>query len=173
MKLILREDVKDLGRAGQTVTVSEGYGRNFLLPKNLALPATPANLKRLEQELNGAKGRERRARKDAEYLAQKLTAQPLVITAQAGEGGKLFGSVTTADLEQALAGRGLEIDKRKLELEEPIKMLGTYTVAVKLPLDVTASLTVVVQPKQPAPVKNETPAAPAPETEASTPPAQS
>jgi len=147
MKLILRDDVKNLGRAGDTVSVSEGYGRNFLLPKKLAILATAENLKRLEQELNGKKGRERRARRDAEYLAESLAAKPLVITAQVGESGKLFGSVTAADIEQALAAQGLEVDKRKIELEEPIKLAGSYTVAVKLPSDVVAQLTVIVEGK--------------------------
>ncbi len=147
MKLILRDDVKSLGRAGDTVTVSEGYARNFLLPKKLAVEATSANQKRREQEVSGKKFRDKRARRDAEYLAEKLTAQPLVLTVQAGEGGKLFGSVTTSDIEQALAARGLEVDKRKIELEEPIKMVGSYVVSVKLPHEVAAQLTVVVEPK--------------------------
>lgn len=164
MKLILRDDVKDLGRAGDTVNVSEGYGRNFLLPKKVAVLATPANLKRLEQELNGKKGRERRARKDAEYLAERLSAKPVVITAQVGEAGKLFGSVTAADIEQALAAQGLEIDKRKIELEEPIKMAGSYTLTVKLPSEVTAQLTVVVESKNE--VKPDQPQTSAPQGEA-------
>jgi large subunit ribosomal protein L9 len=156
MKLILRDDVKDLGRAGDTVNVAEGYGRNFLLPKKLAVLASPENTKRLEQELNGKKGRERRVRKDAEYLAERLSAKPLVIIAQAGEGGKLFGSVTTADIEQALAAQGLEIDKRKIELEEPIKMVGNYVVTVKLPSEVTAKITIAVEAKgEPKPAKAE------------------
>jgi large subunit ribosomal protein L9 len=147
MKVILRDDVKALGRAGDVVSVSAGYARNFLWPKELAVQATPENLKRREQEVSGKKFKERRALKDTQYLAERLAAQPVTITAQTGEGGKLFGSVTTADIEQALAALGIEIDKRKLELAEPIKMVGSYEVAVKLPHEVTAKVTVVVAAK--------------------------
>jgi large subunit ribosomal protein L9 len=150
MKVILKDDVKDLGRAGDTVNVSDGYGRNYLLPKKLAVVANAQNNNRLTQELNGKKGRERRVLRDAQALAEAMAAQPLVIAVQAGEGGKLFGSVTSADLEAALAAKHIEVDKRKIELEEPIKTVGTYTVAVKVHADVTAQLTVLVQDKNPA-----------------------
>jgi large subunit ribosomal protein L9 len=156
MKVILKDDVKDLGRAGDTVSVAEGYGRNYLLPKKLAVVASVPNVKRMEQELNGKKGRERRLQRDSQSLAERLAAEPLVIATNVGEGGKLFGSVTSADLEQALAAKHIEIDKRKLEMEDAIKMLGTYTVTVKLPGDVTAQLTVQVVDKNPtAPAKAE------------------
>lgn len=151
MKLILREDVKSLGRAGDTVTVAEGYGRNYLLAKKLAVTATPSNLKRMQQELNSKKGRERRVQRDAQYQADALAQQPLVFTATAGEGGKLFGSVTTSEIEQKLAQRGFEVDKRRIELEEPIKTLGTFKVKVKLHPEVTAEVTVVVQAETPSP----------------------
>lgn len=171
MKLILREDVKSLGRAGDTVTVAEGYGRNYLLAKKLAVTATPSNLKRMQQELNSKKGRERRVQRDAQYQADALAQQPLVFTATAGEGGKLFGSVTTSEIEQKLAQRGFEVDKRKIELEEPIKTLGTFKVKVKLHPEVTAEVTVVVQAETPppAPAASDAPgaaSASAPETSA-------
>ena len=150
MKLILRDDIANVGRAGETVTVAEGFGRNYLLPKHLALMATPANLKRLQQEMSGKKSRERRVLRDAETEAAALSAAPLVLTAQAGEAGKLFGTITSADIVEALASRGLQVDKRKIELAEPIKTLGTYTVALKVHAQVTATLTVVVEAK-PAP----------------------
>lgn len=145
MKVILLEDVKNLGKAGETHKVSEGYGRNFLLPKKLAVVATPGALKRAEQTTNSKKGREKRVRLDAQYQAEQLSSQPVVITVAVGEGGKLFGSVTTADIEKVLAQRGVTVDKRKLELEEPIKTLGTYPVVLKLHPEVTATLTIVVQ----------------------------
>lgn len=148
MKVILCEDVKNLGLAGAQVNVAEGYGRNYLLPKKLAVPATPQNLKRLQQQLNSKKGRELRVQRDAQYLAERIASQPLTVKSQAGEGGKLFGSVTSADLEAALAERGIDVDKRKIVLEEPIKMVGTYTVPVKLHHEVTAQLTVLVQPQE-------------------------
>lgn len=150
MKVILRDDVKDLGRAGDTVSVAEGYGRNYLLPKKLAVVASVPNVKRLEQELNGKKGRERRVARDAQGLADRLAAEPLIIATNVGEGGKLFGSVTSADIEQALAAKHIEIDKRKIEMEDVIKTVGTYTVTVKLHADVTAQVTVQVVDKNPA-----------------------
>jgi large subunit ribosomal protein L9 len=115
-------------------------------------------VKRLEQELNGKKGRERRVARDAQSLAERLGAEPLVIATHVGEGGKLFGSVTSADIEQALAAKSIEIDKRKIELEDTIKMVGTYTVTVKLQADVAAKLTIQVvdkNPAAPAPAKAE------------------
>jgi large subunit ribosomal protein L9 len=168
MKVILRDDVKDLGRAGDTVSVAEGYGRNYLLPKKLAVVATPATIKRLEQELNGKKGKERRVIRDAQSLAERLGGEPLVIATNVGEGGKLFGSVTSADIEQALAARSFEIDKRKIELEDAIKTVGTYTVTVKLHADVAAKLTVQVVDKNPAPAAEKTPAPPAKAEDAKT-----
>ncbi len=171
MKLILREDIKNLGRAGDTVQVAEGFARNYLLPKKMALLATPNNQKRLAQELNSHKGRERRVQRDAQYQAEKIAEQPLVFTSPAGEAGKLFGSVTTADIEAALAKRGVEIDKRKLELEEPIKMVGTYEVSVRLHPEVTARLIVVVEAKStPAPTVPESPLPQAPAPEGPPPP---
>jgi len=157
MKLILREDVKSLGRAGDTVTVAEGYGRNYLLAKKLAVTATPSNLKRTQQELNSKKGRERRVQLDAQYQAEALASQPLVFIANAGEGGKLFGSVTTSEIEQKLAQRGFELDKRKIELEEPIKTLGTFKVKVKLHPEVTAEVTVIVQAEALSPAASVSP----------------
>jgi large subunit ribosomal protein L9 len=150
MKVILRDDVKDLGRAGDTVSVAEGYGRNFLLPKKLAVVASVPNVKRLEQELNGKKGKERRVQRDAQALAERIAAEPLVIATNVGEGGKLFGSVTSADIEQALAAKGIEVDKRKIDVEDAIKAVGSYTVAIKLQADVVAQLTIQVIDKNPA-----------------------
>ncbi|MBN1594797.1 50S ribosomal protein L9 [candidate division FCPU426 bacterium] len=145
MKLILCEDVKNLGRAGETVKVTEGFGRNYLLPKSLAVMATPANVKRLQQELNSKKGKARRIQKDAEYQAEAIAAKPLVITASVGEGGKLFGSVTAAEIEKELEKRGVSVDKRKIMLEEPIKTAGTHQVSIKLHPEVSAELKVMVQ----------------------------
>lgn len=145
MKVILQENVKTLGKAGETVSVAEGYGRNYLLPNKLAVSATPENLRVLEQKLNSKKGRERRAALDARELAEAIAAQPVKINAHAGEAGKLFGSVTSADIEKALAERGLAIEKKKIELEEPIKALGTYTVEIRLHPDVVAKASVLVE----------------------------
>ena len=174
MKLILREDVKDLGRAGDKINVAAGYARNFLLPKKLALTATSPSLKRLEQDLNSRKGQERRQRRDLEYLAERVASQPLVFAVQAGEAGKLFGSVTSADIEHSLAKLGIEIDKRKIELEEPIKAIGTFSVLIKLQPDLTAQLTVVVESKAAAkPDAAENPVPPVSNPQSDTSPAES
>jgi large subunit ribosomal protein L9 len=145
MKVILLEDVSKLGHAGETKTVSEGYARNYLLPKKLAILATTGNLKRSEQDLNSKKGQEKRIQREFQRLAEAINHQSLVFTVSTGEGGKLFGSVTTADIEEALAKRGIIVDKRKIDLEEPIKMVGSYTVTVKIQPDVTATLALTVQ----------------------------
>ncbi|MCD4812103.1 50S ribosomal protein L9 [bacterium] len=148
MKIILCDDVKNLGRAGDTVKVADGYGRNYLLPKKLAMIATAPNIKRLEQELNSKKGQARRVQKDAEYQAEAISAKPVLITASAGEGGKLFGSVTSADIEAGLKERGIEVDKRKITMDDQIKMTGSYQVSIKVHADVDAELTVVVQSEE-------------------------
>ncbi|MCK5242437.1 50S ribosomal protein L9 [bacterium] len=145
MNIILCEDVKNLGRAGDALKVADGFGRNYLLPKKLALVATPANLKRLQQELNSKKGQTRRIQKDAEYQAEAIASQPLTMVTSVGEGGKLFGSVTTAEIEKELKKRGIEVDKRKISLEEPIKTVGSHLVEIKIHPEVTANLTVIVQ----------------------------
>ncbi len=151
MKLILREDVKNLGRAGDTVNVADGFGRNYLLPKKIAIVMTPANLKCLTQQLNSKKGREERIRREAEEQARAIGAEPVIIKVAVGEGGKLFGSVTTADIEKALSQRGVTVDKRKIDLEEPLKLAGAYTVPIKMHSGVTANLTVMVQAEDPKP----------------------
>ncbi len=151
MKLILREDVKNLGRAGDTVSVANGFGRNYLLPKKIAIVMTPANLKCLTQQLNSKKGREERIRREAEEQARAIGAEPVIIKVAVGEGGKLFGSVTTADIEKALSQRGVTVDKRKIDLEEPLKLAGTHTVPIKMHSGVTANLTVMVQAEDPKP----------------------
>lgn len=158
MQVILKEDVQKLGRAGDTVKVADGYGRNFLLPKALAVMATPANMKRLEQELNSKKGQAKRQQMDAQYLADAMQAKPVVIKTACGEAGKLFGSVTSADIEKVLAERNITVDKRKIELTEPIKLLGQYDVMVKLHPDVTAKLTVVVEDEHAKPESSPAPA---------------
>ena len=148
MKIILKDDVKKLGKAGEIVSVAPGYARNYLLPKDLACIATTGNKKNLAQELNSKKGKERRIIKDLEYQAEQLSSQPIVIKASVGEAGKLFGSVTVADIEKALEKKDLKIDKRKLELAEPIKLVGEYKVNLKLHSQVTATLTIKVEPDE-------------------------
>jgi large subunit ribosomal protein L9 len=144
MNVILREDVEKLGAAGEMVTVRDGYARNFLLPRGLAYPATEGNKKRLEAE---QKSRVRRADADvarAGEVAARLEAVSLSFTMKAGEGDKLFGSVTSHDIAERLKGEGFEVDKKTIELPEPIKALGVYKVPVRLHPDVKPEVRVWV-----------------------------
>jgi large subunit ribosomal protein L9 len=145
MKVILKEDVKNLGPMGSIVEVADGFGRNYLIPKNLAVEANPKNLKRFEHEKRIILAKAEKIKKAAEDLAKKLSGMVLSIEAQGGEEGKLFGTVTTKDIAEVLARQGIEIDKRKIFLEEPIKRLGTYNASIKLHSDVTAILTIEVK----------------------------
>ena len=131
MKVILREDIETLGKAGDIVKVADGYGRNFLIPRKLAVPADLRNLKALEHERRGIEARAKKLRKSAESLADSLSALSLTLAAKAGEEGKLFGAVTSRDIAEALAGAGVAVDRRQVLLEEPIKQVGDYKVKVK------------------------------------------
>lgn len=147
MEIILREDVPKLGTKGQIVQVSDGYARNFLFPRNLAWPATPVNKKRLQQEKQAWVKREATEKEDSLELAKMIEGLTLTIRAKAGEADQLFGSVTAIDIAEALAQKGYQIDKRKIELEEPIKMVGEYDVPVRLHREVHTQLKVIVTPE--------------------------
>jgi len=144
MEVILREDVPHLGTIGDIVKVRAGYARNYLLPRGLASVADKRNLRHLEHERRVVEDKRRRARSAAETLAQRLSAARIVITARAGEEGKLFGSVTNIDIERALADQGLAVERRRIRLDEPIKTLGEHKVAVTLSAGVASELTVTV-----------------------------
>lgn len=144
MEVILREDVKSLGRAGDLVRVKPGYGRNYLLPGGLAYEATEGNKKRIAAETRARSTRADAERAEAEARAAKLSAVEVRLTGKAGEEGKLFGSITAADIAEALAVRGFEVDKRRIELDQPIKTLGQHTVGVRLHSDVRAEIRVEV-----------------------------
>jgi large subunit ribosomal protein L9 len=144
MQIILQEDVEKLGTRGQVVEVAEGYARNFLLPRNLALPASAGNLKRLEKIRTVLAKKTATEREQAQKFAEVLNAVTINLMRKAGETDQLFGSVTSADLTAELAKQGHEVDKRKIQLEEPIKLLGEFQVTVKLYTDVTAQFKVVV-----------------------------
>jgi large subunit ribosomal protein L9 len=146
MKLVLTDDVKGLGHRGDVVNVAEGYGRNFLLPRGLAFPATAGNLKRLEQERKRYDARVSHEKDEAQKVAQSIEGVRIVLHKKAGENNALYGSVTSSELADALAAKGLTVDKRKIDLEEPIKRLGEHTVHVKLHREVAVSLTVEVKP---------------------------
>jgi large subunit ribosomal protein L9 len=144
MKVILREDIETLGRAGEVVKVADGYGRNFLIPRSLAVLADTRNLKALEHERKVIEARAKKARKSAEAQAEKIAAVTVVIAAKAGEEGKLFGSVTSRDVAEALAKAGVEVDRRLVLLDEPIKQLGDYKVRVKVATDIVPEVAVSV-----------------------------
>lgn len=144
MNVILKEDVKNLGKMGDVVTVKEGYARNFLFPKGLAVEANEKNVKALDHTKRQILDRAKKIKSDAETMAAKFAGKTITITAKAGEEEKLFGSVTTADIAEALKKDGNEVDKKKIHLEEPIRRLGTYTVSVKVHPEVSADVTVQV-----------------------------
>ncbi|MBF0505508.1 MAG: 50S ribosomal protein L9 [Nitrospirae bacterium] len=144
MKVILKEDVKDVGHIGEMLTVKDGYARNFLIPRGLALEANPKNIKALEHEKRKIQEVVKKAKSGAEEVASKLSAVTLTIKAKVGEEEKLFGSVTAMDIAEALKKEGLDVDRKKIVLEEPIKRLGSYTVGVKVHPEVSAQFTVQV-----------------------------
>ncbi len=144
MEVILKEDVANLGHRGDVVKVADGYGRNFLLPRKLALQATLANKAVIEQMKEAAARRSATEKVQAQELVAKLEPVVLSFTRKSGENGQLFGSVTSSDIASELAAKGLEVDRRKIQLNEPIKSLGDFTVSVKLHREVTAHLHVTV-----------------------------
>jgi large subunit ribosomal protein L9 len=144
MEVILRDHVEHLGQRGEIVKVADGYARNFLLPRKLALPATEGNKKRVERERKLVEAREAEERQGAEAIAARLSALDLTVARKVGENDQLYGSVTNADIAEMLAEKGFELDRRKILLPDPIKALGETAVPVKLHRDVTAQLKVVV-----------------------------
>src|SRR3977135_2031392 len=144
MQVILREHVDNLGRRGEIVKVADGYARNFLLPRKLALLATEGNKKQIERERGKVVVKEAEEQKVAEAMAERLGALEISIAKKVGETEALYGSVTTADIAEALAAKGFELDRRKLHLAEPIKRLGDVDVSVTLHPDVTAHVKVKV-----------------------------
>jgi large subunit ribosomal protein L9 len=144
MEVILKEDVVNLGHRGEVVKVADGYGRNFLLPRKLALQATLANKAVIEQMKASAARRAATEKSQAEELAVKLEPVVLDFTRKSGEAGHLFGSVTSADIAAALLARGFEIDRRKIQLDEPLKNVGEFNVVIKLYREVAARVKVKV-----------------------------
>lgn len=145
MKIILTDEVRHLGHRGDVVTVAPGYARNFLLPKALALPATDGNVKRLEQEKHRYDARVAKDKEHAEQIAKSMEGITIVLKKRAGEHQAIYGSVTTHDLADALIAKGVTVDRRKIEIEEPIKKLGQHTVHVKLHREVSVGINVDVQ----------------------------
>ena len=144
MEVILREHVENLGRRGDVVKVADGYARNFLLPRKLALVVNEQNRRQIERERKVVEARELEERQDAEAMAIKLAAADLVMARRVGENDTLYGSVTSADVAEALAEKGFQIEKRKVVLPEPLKQLGEFEVAVKIHHDVPAHVKVKI-----------------------------
>ena len=142
MKIFLKEDVKSLGKMGEVVNVAEGYARNYLIPQKMAVEANTKNVKEFEHQKRVIREKADKVR-DA---SKKMSALTLTIKAKAGEEEKLFGSVTTMDIAEALQSAGYDIDKKKVHLDEPIKRLGTFTAEVKIHPEITAKVTVQVTP---------------------------
>ncbi|MGH9603969.1 MAG: 50S ribosomal protein L9 [Terriglobales bacterium] len=144
MEVILKEDVPKLGHRGEVVKVADGYGRNYLLPRRLAIEANAQNRAVIEQMKTSAQRRSAREKADAEGLAKQLEGATLSFTRKAGEQDHLFGSVTSGDIAEALTSQGFTVDRRKIQLDEPIKNLGEFAVTIKLHRDITATVKVVV-----------------------------
>ena len=144
MEVILKEDVAKLGSRGDVIKVAEGYGRNYLLPKKLAIEATPANRAVIEQMKAAAVRRVAREKGDAEKLAQLLADVSLIFTRKSGEHDQLFGSVTSADIARELEHKSFNIDRRKIHLDEPLKHVGEFSVPIRLHKDVTVPVKVVI-----------------------------
>ena len=153
MELILVGDVEHLGRRGDVVRVANGYGRNYLLPKGLALLSTPANLKMVEAQRLAQARREAKHKAEAELLAEELTRRHAVLSRRAGESGVLFGSVTSRDVADLMSANGFEVDRRKILLEHPIKNIGNYRLDVRCHAEVTVQLLLSIVPEEEAPVQ--------------------
>jgi large subunit ribosomal protein L9 len=147
MEVILREDVKALGKAGELVKVKPGFARNYLLPQGLAYEATDGNRKRIAAESKARESRRIAERGEAEAEASKLSGATVNIARKAGEEGRLFGSITAQDIADALTAQGHAVDRRRIELDQPIKALGTHTVQVRLHADIHAEVRVSVVPE--------------------------
>jgi large subunit ribosomal protein L9 len=144
MQVILLENVPSLGKTGDLVKVSDGYGRNYLIPQKKALLATEKSLKVIEHQKRQVQQRTEKTKKDAEKMAQRIEKLSITFVKTVGESGKLFGSVTSMDIENYLKENGIEVDRKKISLEEPIKNLGIFTVPIKLHPEVTTHLKVWV-----------------------------
>jgi large subunit ribosomal protein L9 len=147
MKIILREDVEKLGKAGEVVKVKDGYGRNYLIPRQLAVLANVRNMKSLDHDRRTIETRAKKTRKTAEATAATLSAVSLILPAKAGEEGKLFGAITTRDIAEALGKAGLTIDRKAIQLADPIKQVGDYKVKIRVAADVLPEISVSVVPE--------------------------
>ena len=147
MKVILTKDVAKLGKSGEMRVVADGYATNFLIPNSLAVPAAGGAYRAWQHDIASREDKRIRERAEAEIAATRIASTTLTMGVKVGEGGKLYGSITSKDIADALGRRGIEVDRHKIDLEDPLKTLGTYKVAIKVFTGMTAEVTVVVEPK--------------------------
>ena len=147
MKVILTKDVPKLGKSGEMKTVADGYAQNYLIPQKLAVTASGGAYRAYQHDIASREDKRQRERADAEIAATRIGSTTLTMGVKVGEGGKLYGSITSKDIADALARRGIEVDRHKIELDEPLKSLGTYKVAIKVYGGLSPEVTVVVEPK--------------------------
>lgn len=147
MKVILTTEVAKLGKSGEMKNVAEGYARNFLIPQKLAVPAMGGAFRAWQHDIASREDKRRREREEAEIYATRIASTTLTMGVKVGEGGKLYGSITAKDIADALGRRGIVVDRHKVDLDEPLKSLGTYKVAVKVYSGMTAEVTIIVEPK--------------------------
>jgi large subunit ribosomal protein L9 len=147
VKVILTSDVSTLGKSGEMKVVAEGYARNFLIPQKLAVPAAGGAYRAWQHDIASREDKRRREREEAEIYATRIASTTLTMGVKVGDGGKLYGSITSKDIADALGRRGITIDRHKVDLEEPLKSLGTYKVAVRVFSGMAPEVTIIVEPK--------------------------
>jgi large subunit ribosomal protein L9 len=147
VKVILTQDVAKLGKSGEMKNVADGFATNFLIPQKLAVPAAGGAYRAWQHDIASREDKRRREREEAEVNARRIESTTLTMGVKVGEGGKLYGSITSKDIADALGRRGIDIDRHKIDLDEPLKSLGTYKVAIKVASGMTPEVTIVVEPK--------------------------
>jgi large subunit ribosomal protein L9 len=147
VKVILTNDVPKLGKSGELKTVADGFATNYLIPNSLAVPAAGGAYRAWQHDIASREEKRKREREDAEIAANRIAGTTLTMGVKVGEGGKLYGSITAKDIADALGRRGIDVDRHKVDLEEPLKSLGTYKVAVKVASGMAPEVTIVVEPK--------------------------
>ena len=147
MKVILTRDVAKLGKSGEMKSVADGFATNYLIPQRLAVPASGGAYRAYQHDIASREDKRKREREEAEIAATRISSTTLTMGVKVGEGGKLYGSINNQDIAEALGRRGITVDKHKIDLEQPIKSLGTYKVAIKVLAGMTPEVTIVVEPK--------------------------
>jgi large subunit ribosomal protein L9 len=147
VKVILTQDVAKLGKSGEMKVVADGFATNFLIPNKLAVPAAGGAYRAWQHDIASREDKRQREREEAEIAATRISSTTLTMGVKVGEGGKLYGSITAQDIADALGRRGISVDKHKIDLDQPLKTLGTYKVAIKVYAGMTSEVTIVVEPK--------------------------